>query len=93
MPYIPTLALILFGLVALVAVTVRVIGSLRRFRAASTLVGDRVGDGAGLLKARFAALSLAVAERRPDQARQGEPRVPSVDRGRQEDSRGFPRSY
>ena len=85
MPYLPSLVLIALGLVVLVALGVRVVGALRRFRAASTLVGDRVGDGAGLLRARFAALGVALAERRPDQARQGQPRVPSVDRGRQED--------
>nr|WP_158842286.1 bacteriophage holin [Saccharothrix deserti] len=88
MPYLPILVLILLGVVVLVVTGIRVIGSLRRFRAASTLVGDRVGDGVGLLRARFAALEVAFAERRPDQARQGEPRVPSVDRGRQEDHRG-----
>lgn len=84
MPYLPTLLLIVLGLVVLVVVAIRLIGSLRRFRAASTLVGDRVGDGVGLLRARFAALGVALAERRPDRARQVEPRVPSVDRGRQE---------
>ncbi|GAA3463005.1 MULTISPECIES: bacteriophage holin [Saccharothrix] len=88
MPYLPTLLLVAFGVIVLVVVGFRVIGSLRRFRAASTLVGDRVGDGAGLLRARLAALGVAVAERRPERARQGEPRVPSVDRGRQEDHRG-----
>ncbi|WP_415360093.1 bacteriophage holin [Saccharothrix sp. BKS2] len=93
MPYLSTLLLIALGLVVLVAVAARVVGSLRRFRAASTLVGDRVGDGAGLLRARFAALGVALAERRPDRARQGEPRVPSVDRGRQEDNRAQPRTY
>ncbi|MFJ6676926.1 bacteriophage holin [Actinosynnema sp. NPDC091369] len=86
MPYLPILAPIVLGVVVLVLTSVRVIRSLRRFRAASTLVGDRVGDGAGLLRARFAALGVAVAERRPDHAREGKPRVPSVDRGRQEDN-------
>lgn len=88
MPYLPILALVLLGVVVLIATGVRVIGSLRRFRSASTLVGSRVGDGVGLLRARSAALEVALAERRPDQAREGEPRVPSVDRGRQEDHRG-----
>jgi hypothetical protein len=83
---LPILAPIVLGVVVLVLICVRVIRSLRRFRAASTLVGDRVGDGAGLLRARFAALGVAVAERRPDHAREGKPRVPSVDRGRQEDN-------
>lgn len=70
MPYTPTLALIALGLIVLVAIGVRVIRSLRRFAAARTLVGDRVGDGVGLLKARSAALKVAFAERRrPEQAR------------------------
>lgn len=69
-PYTPTLALIALGLIVLVAIGVRVIRSLRRFAAARTLVGDRVGDGVGLLKARSAALKVAFAERRrPEQAR------------------------
>ncbi|MFI9008417.1 bacteriophage holin [Actinosynnema sp. NPDC053489] len=87
MPYLPILALIVLGVVVLVLTSVRVVRSLRRFRVASTLVGDRVGDGVGLLRARYAALGVALARRRPDQAREGEPRVPSVDRGRQEDNR------
>ncbi|QQQ79030.1 bacteriophage holin [Saccharothrix sp. 6-C] len=87
MPYLPSLVLIALGVVVLVLTAVRVIRSLRRFRAASTLVGDRVGDGVGLLRARSAALGVALAERRPDHAREGKPRVPSVDRGRQEDNR------
>ncbi len=70
MPYTPTLALIALSLIVLVAIGVRVIRSLRRFAAARTLVGDRVGDGVGLLKARTAALKVAIAARRPsEQAR------------------------
>jgi hypothetical protein len=87
-PYLPILALVVVGLVLLVVVGVKFLGSLRRFRTASTLVGDRVGDGVGLLRARAAALGVAFAERRPDRARQGEPRVPSTDRGKEEDYRG-----
>ncbi|MCC8243703.1 bacteriophage holin [Saccharothrix luteola] len=87
MPYLPSLVLIVLGVVVLVPFAVRALRSLRRFRAASTLVGDRVGDGVGLLRARSAALQVALAERRPDHAREGKPRVPSVDRGRQEDNR------
>ena len=69
MPYTPTLALIALGLIVMVAIALRVIRSLRRFASARTLVGDRVGDGVGLLKARSAALKVAFAERRrPEQA-------------------------
>lgn len=88
MPYLPSLVLLLVGMVFLIVVLVKAVRALRRFRAASTLVGDRVGDGVGLLRARFAALGVAVAERRPDRALEGGPRVPSTDRGMKEDHRG-----
>jgi hypothetical protein len=69
-PSTPTLALIALGLIVLVLITVRVIRSLRRFASTRTLVGDRVGDRVGLLKARSAALKVAFAQRRrPEQAR------------------------
>jgi hypothetical protein len=58
------LALIALGLVALLAIAIRVLRSLRRFAHARTLVGDRFGDGVGLLEARFAALKVAFAQRR-----------------------------
>jgi hypothetical protein len=75
--------LVVLGAVALVVIAVSVLRSLRRFTGASTLVGDRLGNGVGLLKARSAALGVAFAERRSDR-----PRVRSTDRGRQEDHRG-----
>ncbi|MFS8098848.1 bacteriophage holin [Lentzea alba] len=86
MPYTPTLALIAFGLIVLVAIGVRVIRSLRRFASARTLVGDRVGDRVGLLKARTAALKVAIAQRRPS----GQARTranPAYDRRRGADRR------
>ncbi|MEU7476134.1 bacteriophage holin [Lentzea sp. NPDC042327] len=64
MPYTPTLALLVLGLIVLVVIGRLVLRSLRRFASARTLVGDRVGDGVGLLKARSAALKVALAERR-----------------------------
>ena len=66
-PSTPTLALIALGLIVLVAIGRRVIRSLRRFASTRTLVGDRVGDGVGLLKARTAALKVAIAGRRPEE--------------------------
>ena len=70
MPSTPTLALIALGLIVLVVIAIRVIRSLRRFARARTLMGDGVGNGVGLLKARSAALKVAIAERRPvEQAR------------------------
>ncbi|MFD5825464.1 bacteriophage holin [Lentzea sp. NPDC060358] len=64
MPSTPTWALIALGLVVVLVIAVRVIRSLRRFARARTLVGDRVGDRVGLLKARRAALTVAFAGRR-----------------------------
>ncbi|WP_191305899.1 bacteriophage holin [Lentzea cavernae] len=70
MPSTPTLALIALGLVAFAVIAIRVIRSLRRLARARTLVGDRVGNGVGLLKARSAALKVAIADRRStEQAR------------------------
>lgn len=79
----PSLVLVVLGVVALVAIVVRVVGSVRHFTKASSQVSDNVGNGVGLLKARSAALGVAFAERRKHQ-----PRVRSADRGRQEDHRG-----
>ncbi|WP_170068078.1 bacteriophage holin [Lentzea guizhouensis] len=86
MPYTPTLALIALGLVLLVLIGVRVIRSLRRFASTRTLVGDRFGDGVGLLKARSAALKVAIAGRRTS----GQARTranPAYDRRRGADRR------
>jgi hypothetical protein len=78
-PSTPTLALIALGLIVLVTIVYRVIRSLRRFTSARTLVGDSVGDGVGLLKARRAALKVAFAERR--RPRQAQSRAnPAYDR-------------
>ncbi|MFD4672648.1 bacteriophage holin [Lentzea sp. NPDC058450] len=70
MPSTPTLALIVVALIVLVIAAIRVLRSLRRFARTRTLVRDRVGDRVGLLKARSAALKVALAERRTtEQAR------------------------
>jgi hypothetical protein len=87
-PYVVSVVLFALGLIALIAIGLRVIRSLRRFSVASNLVGDRVGDRVGMIKARSAALGVAFGERRSNKAREGGPRVPLVDRGRQEDYRG-----
>ncbi|WP_199442020.1 bacteriophage holin [Umezawaea beigongshangensis] len=88
MPYTLALALAAIGLVALLVVAIRLNAALRRFSAASSVVGDRVGGDAGMIRARSAALRVALAQRRSDEAREGTPRVPSAERGRQEDHRG-----
>ncbi|MFD4637177.1 bacteriophage holin [Lentzea sp. NPDC058436] len=86
MPSTPTLALIALGLVALIVIAVRVLRSLRRMASARTLVGNRFGDGVGLLKARSAALKVALAERRSNE--QARTRAnPAYDRRRGGDRR------
>ncbi|WP_285642085.1 bacteriophage holin [Lentzea sp. NBRC 102530] len=70
MPSTPTLALVVVALLVVIIAAIRVIRSLRRFARTRTLVGDRVGDRVGLLKARSAALKVAFAQRRTtEQAR------------------------
>ncbi|WP_086825124.1 bacteriophage holin [Allokutzneria sp. NRRL B-24872] len=64
MPYLLSLLLVLVGLAVLLFVAVRVFRSLSRFGAAAAAVGGHVDDRAGLLRARTAALKVAIAERR-----------------------------
>ncbi|WP_176946528.1 bacteriophage holin [Lentzea fradiae] len=86
MPSTPTLALIALGLVVVIVIAVRVIRSLRRFSRARTLVGDRLGDRVGLLKARRAALKVAFAGRRSQNGVQTRAN-PAYDRRRGADRR------
>ncbi|MFB9432172.1 bacteriophage holin [Streptoalloteichus tenebrarius] len=64
MPYLVSLLLVVLGLVVLAALVVPVLRSLRRFAVASRALRATTGDGVGLLRARAAALRVAVAERR-----------------------------
>ncbi|WP_253766555.1 bacteriophage holin [Goodfellowiella coeruleoviolacea] len=68
MPYLSTVLIVAvglaLGLAVLAAVGIRVFRSLRRFASTSRLVNDQVGDDVGLLKARSAALRVAVDQRR-----------------------------
>lgn len=59
-----TVVLLALGVVLLVAFVVRMFGAVRRFRAAQKQVTDDVTDRAGLLRARVAAVRVAIAERR-----------------------------
>jgi hypothetical protein len=63
-PYLPSALLIVLGLVVLVLALSRVLRSLRRFGAASATARAEFGDRSGLIKARVAALGVAIAERR-----------------------------
>lgn len=64
MPYLPTAVLVALGLVLLVLVVVRTLGAVRRFTTAAAMVNGRVSDEAGVIRARSAAVSVAVAQRR-----------------------------
>ncbi|GAA3569791.1 hypothetical protein GCM10022222_62400 [Amycolatopsis ultiminotia] len=64
MPYLPTYVLLAVGLLLLVVLLVRTIGVLRRLRRTVSMVSAAAHDRTGLLRARSAALRVAVAQRR-----------------------------
>ncbi|MBB4683599.1 bacteriophage holin [Amycolatopsis jiangsuensis] len=64
MPYLPTVVLLAAGLLLLVMLLVRTFRVLRRLRHTVSMVNTVTQDRTGLLRARSAALRLAVAQRR-----------------------------
>jgi len=66
--YLPSVALALAGLVLLVVLLVRTVGTLRRFSRTASMVTRDSGDRAGMLRARSAALRVAVDARHRGQA-------------------------
>jgi hypothetical protein len=87
MSYLPTLIVVVVGLSLLVGVLVRVVRGLRRFKESAGFVSARIGDGTGILRARSAALGVAMKETRA-RVRHAPADVPSNGWGRQEDDRG-----
>ncbi|WP_291408393.1 bacteriophage holin [Actinophytocola sp.] len=87
MSYLPTWIVVAVGLVLLVLVVIRVLRTVRRFGATAAVVNARFADGSGLLRARSAALRVAMKETR-DRVKHASADVPSGRRGRQEDDRG-----
>jgi hypothetical protein len=65
-PYLPTILLIAFGLVLLVVLALRLRGAVRRFGMVRGWLDDYVKDRGGLLRARSAALRVAVDQRVDD---------------------------
>jgi hypothetical protein len=61
--YIPTAALIVLGLIVLTVVLVNLRCTLRRFNQTVSMVSTDTRDRAGLLRARSAALRVAVGQR------------------------------
>jgi hypothetical protein len=98
MSYLPTWIALASGLVLLVVVIVRLTRHVRRFSGTAAAVNARFNDSTGLLRARSAALRVAVTQKKTRwRSASKETRVrvkhtsvdvPSWRRGRQEDDRG-----
>jgi len=87
MSYLPTWIVVAVGLVLLVLVLVRVIRDVRRFGVTAAVVNARIEDRRGTLRARSAALRVAIKQTR-ERVKRSSADVPSTSRGRQEDDRG-----
>lgn len=66
MPNLPTLVLVLLGVVLLVIFLVRVIFAVRRVSVAGRLLTTRLGEGLGVLRARLAAVKVSFDQLRRD---------------------------
>lgn len=64
MSYLPSALLVVLGLVLLALIFVRAVKALRGFRRAVSMVATNTQDRTGLLRARSAALRVAIDERR-----------------------------
>ncbi|QWF85438.1 bacteriophage holin [Amycolatopsis sp. CA-230715] len=64
MSYLPSALLVVLGLVLLVLIFVHVVKALRGFRRTVSMVSTNAQDRTGLLRARSAALRVAIDERR-----------------------------
>lgn len=67
MPYVLAGALVVAGLLVLVAVLVRVRRSVRLLSGTAAAANFRISDGFGLLRARKAALGVAIRHARADE--------------------------
>jgi hypothetical protein len=87
MSYLPTLILVVVGLLVLVVVLVRVWRHVREFNQAADAFRANLGYETGTLKARIAAFQVAIRETRA-RVKRAPADVPSNSRGRQEEDRG-----
>lgn len=71
------------GLVVLAVAGLRIAAAVKRLVIVSGWAGDQVADETGLLRARRAALKVAVAQRKVRNTDSTQPQVPSL-KGRQE---------
>lgn len=63
MPYVPAIALLVVGLVLLGVLAVRLVKGLRRFNRTVNMVVANTKDSVGLLRARAAAVRVAITQR------------------------------
>jgi hypothetical protein len=75
--YVVSVALPVLGLVVLVAALLRVRRAVRGLTGAAAAAGYRVSDASGLLRARSAALGIAIRQRRRVRIESDLARVPS----------------
>jgi hypothetical protein len=87
MSYLPTWIVVAVGVVLLVLVLVRAMRDVRRFGVTAAVVNARIEDRRGTLRARSAALRVAMKQTRA-RVKRSSADVGSVGRGRQEDDRG-----
>lgn len=64
MSYVPAIALVVIGLALLAAMAIRVLRVVRRFNQTMSLVATNTQERTGLLRARSAALRVALTHRR-----------------------------
>lgn len=87
MSYLPTWIVVVVGLLLLSWVLVRVLRHVRRFNRAAASTGAHLTYETGTLKARSAALRVAMRETRA-RVKHTPADVSSISRGRQEEDRG-----
>ncbi|OLF12234.1 hypothetical protein BLA60_09600 [Actinophytocola xinjiangensis] len=87
MSYLPAIVVVVVGLALLGALVIRGLRHVRRFGTVASASNARLSDRTGHLKARSAALRVAIKETRA-RVKHTPVDVPSVRRGRQEEYRG-----
>jgi uncharacterized membrane protein len=87
MSYLPALIVAVMGLLVLVVVLVRVSRHVRGFNRAADATRTHIDYETGTLRARLAALQVALKETRA-RVKHAPAVVPSNSRGRQEEDRG-----
>ena len=64
MSYVPSLVLVVAGLILLVVLLVKTVRVLRAFKQTASMVATNTQDRAGLIRARAAGLRVAFTQRR-----------------------------